>query len=248
MSVLLGCTAVGYTAAMLTATNLSKTFGPQILFADTSLQLDAGKRYGIVGANGSGKSTLLRILTGEEGASSGSVSVLKRARIGILGQDHFAWEDTPILDVVMMGNTELWSAMQEKEALLDAEDFDDVRYGQLEDIVLQFDGYSLHARAGEILEGLGIASALHEQPLRVLSGGFKLRVLLGQTLASEPDLLLLDEPTNHLDILSIQWLEVFLAGFRGCAVVISHDHRFLNRVCTHILDVDYQRVTQYRGN
>ena len=233
---------------MLTATNLSKTFGTQVLFADTSLQLDAGKRYGIVGANGSGKSTLLRIFTGEEGSSSGSVSVLKRARVGMLGQDHFALEDNTILDVVMMGNTELWAAMQEKEALLDAEDFDDARYGQLEDIVLQFDGYSLHARAGEILEGLGIASALHDQPLRVLSGGFKLRVLLGQTLAAEPDLLLLDEPTNHLDILSIQWLEDFLASFRGCAVVISHDHRFLNRVCTHILDVDYQRITQYSGN
>ena len=233
---------------MLTATNLSKTFGTQVLFSDASLQLDAGKRYGIVGANGAGKSTLLRILTGEEGPSAGSVMVQKRARIGVLGQDHFAYEDTPIRDVVMMGNTELWAAMEEKEVILDAEEFDDARYSLLEDIVLRFDGYSLHARAGEILEGLGIATALHDEPLRVLSGGFKLRVLLGQTLASEPDLLLLDEPTNHLDILSIQWLEDFLTGFRGCAVVISHDHRFLDRVSTHILDVDYAQVTQYTGN
>ena len=239
---------MGYTAAMLTATNLSKTFGAQVLFTDTSLQLDAGKRYGIVGANGSGKSTLLRILTGEDGTTTGSVAVLKRARIGVLGQDHFAWEDTPIRDVVMMGNAELWAAMQEKEEILAAPEFDDARYGHREDIVLRFNGYSLHARAGEILEGLGIATALHDQPLRVLSGGFKLRVLLGQTLSSEPDLLLLDEPTNHLDILSIQWLEDFLGNFRGCAVVVSHDHRFLNRVCTHILDVDYARVTQYKGN
>ncbi|MFT5680306.1 MAG: ATPase subunit of ABC transporter with duplicated ATPase domains [Myxococcota bacterium] len=233
---------------MLTATNLSKIFGTQVLFADTSLQLDAGKRYGIVGANGSGKSTLLRMLTGEEGPSEGTVIVQKRARIGVLGQDHFAYEDTSIREVVMMGNTELWAAMAEKEVILAADEFDDARYSQLEDIVLRFDGYSLHARAGEILEGLGIATAQHDEPLSVLSGGFKLRVLLGQTLASEPDLLMLDEPTNHLDILSIQWLEDFLGSFRGCAVVISHDHRFLDRISTHILDVDYAQVTQYTGN
>jgi ATPase subunit of ABC transporter with duplicated ATPase domains len=140
--------------------------------------------------------------------------------------------------------------MQEKERLLEnaAESFDADRYGELEDYILQNDGYSFEARAGEILEGLQIPTRLHREPLSVLSGGFKLRVLLGQTLAAKPDLLLLDEPTNHLDILSIRWLEKFIIDFKGCALVVSHDHRFLNNVCTHILDVDYERVMPYKGN
>ncbi len=235
---------------MLTISELSKTYGPQVLFEDASLQFNSGSRYGIVGANGSGKSTLLRILCEEESASSGSVSRVKKARVGMLEQDHFAYEQMPILQVVMMGNEVLWNAMVEKEALLDRahEEFDDEKYTRLEDIVLQYDGYSLEARAAEILEGLNIPTASHQEPLSVLSGGYKLRALLGKTLASEPDILLLDEPTNHLDILSIQWLESFLQGYSGCAVVVSHDHRFLNRVCTHIVDVDYERVTLYRGN
>ena len=235
---------------MLTVTDLSKTFGAQVLFEDVHIQLDKGKRYGIVGANGSGKSTFLRILTGEETASTGDVSRLKRARVGVLSQDHFAYEDTAILDVVMMGHTELWSAMQEREALLDRahEYFDEDRYVVLEDLISRHDGYELESRAGSILEGLNIPTASHQQPLSTLSGGFKLRVLLGQVLAARPDILLLDEPTNHLDILSIQWLETFLQGFKGCSVVVSHDHRFLNRTSTHIIDVDYQRVKLYKGN
>ncbi len=235
---------------MLTATDLAMEYGSQTLFRDVSLQLGADKRYGIVGANGSGKSTLLRILSGEESSSAGEVTRPKAVRLGVLEQDHFAYEDVPILDVVMMGNEVLWSAMVEKELLLARahEEFDDDRYSRLEDIVIAHDGYGLEARAGAILEGLGIPVAVHRQPLRVLSGGFKLRALLGKTLAAQPDLLFLDEPTNHLDILAIRWLEQFLQGFRGCAVVVSHDHRFLDAVCTHILDVDYERVTRYRGN
>ncbi|MEZ4239728.1 MAG: ABC-F family ATP-binding cassette domain-containing protein [Myxococcota bacterium] len=212
------------------------------------MQLDGGNRYGIVGANGAGKSTLLRILSGQESSSSGDVVRPKSARIGVLDQDHFRYEDTRILDLVMMGNEELWAAMQEKEALLAADDFDDARYSALEDVVLRFDGYSLESRAGAILEGLGIPVAVHDQPLRVLSGGFKLRALLAKVLAAEPDQLFLDEPTNHLDILAIRWLEEFLAQYRGTAVVVSHDLRFLDAVCTHILDVDYERVTTYRGD
>ncbi|MCB9780705.1 MAG: ABC-F family ATP-binding cassette domain-containing protein [Alphaproteobacteria bacterium] len=235
---------------MITVTDLSKTFGTRDLFRDCSLQLDAGKRYGIVGANGSGKSTLLRILTGDETASTGTITMPRNARVGVLSQDHFAYEQTRILDVVMMGNKVLWDAMVEKEALLEnaGEHFDADRYSQLEDIVLAHDGYGLPARAGEILEGLGVPTSVHEQPLAVLSGGFKLRVLLGQTLASDPDILFLDEPTNHLDILAIAWLEQFLLSFSGCAVVVSHDHRFLDAACTHIIDVDYERVIVYPGN
>lgn len=235
---------------MITIRDLSKSYGDQTLFAESSLQLDVGSRYGVVGANGSGKSTFLRILSSMEEPSTGEVIYPRKARVGILSQDHFQYEDTPIIDVVMMGNQELWDAMQAKEKILaNAEnEFDAERYSALEDIILQHGGYEMEVRAAQILEGLSIPSAVHHEPLSTLSGGFKLRVLLGQTLAADPDVLLLDEPTNHLDILSMRWLEVFLSGFKGCVVVVSHDHRFLDNVCTHIIDVDYERLTLYRGN
>jgi len=235
---------------MITATDLGKDFGAQTLFQSASFQLNPGGRYGLVGANGSGKTTLLRMLAGDEEPSIGAVSRARRLSLGILEQDHFQFEALPIIDVVMMGHTTLWQAMADKEAILDQADteFDADRYAELEDIVVSLEGYSFEARSGEILEGLGIPSELHRQPLSTLSGGFKLRVLLARVLASDPDCLFLDEPTNHLDILSIRWLEKFFLDFPGCAVVISHDHRFLNNVCTHILDVDYETVTLYTGN
>ncbi len=233
---------------MLTATGLTMTFGPQTLFEGADLQLDAGRRYGIVGANGSGKSTLLRVLAGQQLSSAGEIGLPKGCRVGVLDQDHFRFEDIRIIDVVMMGHAELWAAMSEKEALLARDDFDEERYGELEDTVMRLDGYGLESKAEQILEGLGIAAVQHREPLRVLSGGFKLRALLGQTLASEPDLLLLDEPTNHLDILAIRWLEQHLLKFEGCAVVVSHDLQFLDEVCTDILDIDYERVTAYPGS
>ncbi|MCP3994868.1 MAG: ABC-F family ATP-binding cassette domain-containing protein, partial [bacterium] len=219
---------------MLTISNLGKHHGAQTLFSDASVQFNAGSRYGVVGANGSGKSTILRIVSGEEEASSGTVSIPRRSRVGVLQQDHFRYEQVPILDVVMMGHHELWEAMVAKEALLEKaeEEFDADRYSQLEDVIMRHDGYSLEARAAEILSGLNIPPRVHREPLSVLSGGFKLRALLGQVLASDPDIMLLDEPTNHLDILSIRWLETFLEGYKGCAIVVSHDHRFLNNVCT----------------
>ncbi len=237
---------------MITITGLSKHYGGQILFDDVHLQLHAGSRYGIVGANGAGKSTLLRILAGEESASGGDVQMPRRAHVGVLSQDHFAYEDVPILDVVMMGRRALWADMQRKDQMLAAAEaglpFDADLFGELEDRILREGGYELEANAAEVLEGLNIPTAKHRQPLRVLSGGYKLRALLGQVLVSRPDILLLDEPTNHLDILSVAWLERFLAEYKGCAVVVSHDHRFLDNVCTHILDVDYEVVTQYKGN
>jgi len=235
---------------MISITNLSKRFGDQTLFADASIQFRAGERYGVVGANGSGKSTLLRIVSGEELPNAGEVAIPKRAVIGVLKQDHFRCETERILDVVMMGNTALWRAMVEKEALLAQaeQNFDTERYAELEDIVLREDGYRFEARAGEILEGLGIPTERHVEPLSALSGGFKLRVLLAQVLAADPDLLLLDEPTNHLDILSIRWLERFLESFTGCTLVVSHDHRFLDNVATQIVDVDYETLTVYPGN
>ncbi len=237
---------------MVTLTDISKRYGGRILFQDVNLQLHQGCRYGIVGANGAGKSTLLRILSNEESSSTGIVQMPRRARIGVLEQDHFQYDDTRILDVVMMGRTEAWDAMQAKEAMLDAADrgepFDADRFAELEDTFLRLGGYELEARAAEVLDGLNIPADKHDQPLSVLSGGYKLRVLLGQVLAGEPEILLLDEPTNHLDIVSIAWLEKFLAGYPGVAVIVSHDHLFLDNVCNYILDVDYERVLQYKGN
>ena len=235
---------------MISISNLAKYFGDRVLFEDVSMQFNKGERYGIVGANGCGKSTLLKILTGEESQSDGDLSIPKRAVLGVLEQDHFQFEEERIVDVVMMGNAPLWSAMVEKEKILaNAEnEFDGDRYAELEDIIIRGDGYGLESRAGEILEGLGIATEVHEQPLSTLSGGFKLRVLLAQVLAAEPDALLLDEPTNHLDILSIRWLEQFLESYRGVAILISHDHHFLDTVATAIVDVDYQTIKSYTGN
>jgi ATPase subunit of ABC transporter with duplicated ATPase domains len=235
---------------VIAVSNLSKHYADHTLFAGVSLQFDPGHRYGVVGANGSGKSTLLKILAGEESASEGDISMPRRATLGVLKQDHFRYENDRILDVVMMGSTELWNAIQEKERILAraADHFDGDRYAELEDVILRRGGYTLEARAGEILEGLGIATELHPQALSTLSGGFKLRVLLAQVLASEPDVLLLDEPTNHLDILSIRWLERFLEEFSGAALVVSHDHRFLDNVATSIVDVDYETIKIYPGN
>ena len=235
---------------MISVSGLGKSYGTQVLFSEATFQLNMGERYGLVGANGSGKSTLLRILATQEIPSTGTVAIQKRMRLGVLRQDHFAFESERIRDVVIMGNRQLWEALSEKEELLAKaeESFDADRYAELEDIVLKFDGYTAEARAAEILEGLGIPDSKHLEPLSTLSGGFKLRVLLAQTLAADPEALLLDEPTNHLDILSIRWLEKFLQDFKGVVVVVSHDHRFLDNVCSYILDVDYETVALYRGD
>jgi ATPase subunit of ABC transporter with duplicated ATPase domains len=231
-------------------TDLGKSYGQQTLFEGVSLQFNPGNKYGLVGANGSGKSTFLKILTGEELQSEGDINMPKRLKLGVLQQDHYRYEHMPILEVAMMGNHEVWEAMVEKERLLEnaAEEFDADRYAEVEDLILRHDGYTLEARAGEVLEGLGIPTEIHRNALSTLSGGFKLRVLLAQVLAADPDALLLDEPTNHLDILSIRWLEKFLEDYKGLALVISHDHRFLDNICTHIVDVDYETIMIYPGN
>jgi ATPase subunit of ABC transporter with duplicated ATPase domains len=235
---------------MISVSNLKKEFGDRVLFEGAAFQLNPGQRYGLVGANGSGKTTLLNILTGDLEASAGTVSVPKSARLGVLRQDQFLYEDQEVLGVALMGNPELWEALVGKEAVLARahEHFDADRFSELEETIQRHDGYTAEARAAAILEGLGLPAAVHRRPLSTLSGGFKLRVLLAQVLASAPDVLLLDEPTNHLDILSIRWLEKFLQDFAGPVVVISHDHRFLDNVCTNILDVDYETVTLYHGN
>src|SRR6476659_6606998 len=233
---------------MISISKLAKSFGGRVLFEDVSLQLNAGARYGLVGANGSGKTTLLRILAGDEPASEGSFTIAPGARIGVLRQDRFLDDSKIIGDLAMMGEAKVWQALQERARIVDHGEGDPNRLAAIEDTLAHFDGFSLEARATTVLEGLGIPIALHRQPLSTLSGGFKLRVLLAQVLVGGPDALFLDEPTNHLDSLSIRWLEKFLAEYRGVAVVISHDQRVLDNVATHILDVDYETILPYTGN
>jgi ATPase subunit of ABC transporter with duplicated ATPase domains len=233
---------------MISISKLGKSFAGRTLFEDVSLQLNAGARYGLVGANGSGKTTFLKILAGDEPASDGAFVIQTGARVGVLRQDRFLDDREIIGDLAMMGEAKVWSALQERARIVDHGGEDSNRLADLEDILSHFDGYTLPARATAVLEGLGIPIAVHRQPLATLSGGFKLRVLLAQVLIGGPDALFLDEPTNHLDILSIRWLERFLAAYRGAALVISHDQRFLDNFATHILDVDYQTILPYTGN
>jgi ATPase subunit of ABC transporter with duplicated ATPase domains len=232
---------------MIWTTELAKAYGSRTLFEDVSLQLNPGNRYGLVGANGSGKSTFLRILAGDEEASAGEVRIAKGARLGVLRQDRFLADEEIILDLAMRGDTIVHAALAEQHALAASPNPDPHRLADLEDRIGAHDGYTLEARAARVLEGLGIPTASHRQQLGTLSGGFKLRVLLAQVLMAGSDLLLLDEPTNHLDILSIRWLEKFLADYGGCAVIISHDQRFLDNVTSHTLDVDYRTIGLYTG-
>ena len=233
---------------MIGITDLGKSYGARTLFEGVSLKLVSGCRYGLVGANGSGKTTLLEIISGDEPASEGTVAIDKGARVGVLRQDRFLRDEDAILDVAMAGDELVTRALEELRELSASESPDPMRLVELEDLVRAHDGHTLEARTSAVLEGLGIPIRAHRQPLATLSGGFKLRVLLAQVLIGGPDVLLLDEPPNHLDILSIRWLEKFLAAYRGCAIVISHDQRFLDNVASHILDVDYGTVTLYPGN
>lgn len=236
---------------MIALNQVEMAFGDRLLFCDVNLILNSGSCYALVGANGSGKSTFFKLMTGEEELSLGEIIIPKDATLGWLKQDQFRYEDTRIMDVVLQGKPILWSALQERELLLASEDWTDaigLRYAALEDTVLHYDGYSAEAEIATILEGLGIPLAYHHKPLNALSGGYKLRVLLAQTLFQRPSILLLDEPTNHLDILSIQWLEKFLkTDFRGLIIFISHDVEFINNIADYILDIDYGEIRQYSG-
>lgn len=232
---------------MIGTSNLGKSWADRVLFENVSLKLNAGSRYGLVGANGSGKTTFLKILAGDEPASEGVVTIPRNARVGVLRQDRFADDAERVLDAAMQGDEIAWAALSEQREITEGRG-DPERLAHLEDVLRAHDGYTLEARASAVLEGLGIARSQHHGPLSALSGGFKLRVLLARVLVGGSDALLLDEPTNHLDIVSIRWLEKFLSAYKGCVMVISHDQRFLDNVTTHILDVDYKTITQYTGN
>ncbi len=233
---------------MIVVSSLGKHFGPKTLFEEVSLQLNPGCRYGLVGANGSGKTTFLKMLAGDEPIDAGTISFGKAIRLGVLRQDQFASDDELILDTAMRGDTDVHRALSELDRLSHTDSPDAHHMAELNEIVARGDGYTLESRAREILVGLGIPSESLQQRLGTLSGGFKLRVLLGQVLVGRPDVLLLDEPTNHLDILSIRWLEKFLQNYAGCALVISHDRRFLDAIANRMLDVDYGTITEYAGN
>ncbi len=236
---------------MFAITQLSMRFGAKILFKNSSLQFNPGNHYGLIGANGSGKSTFLKILDGEITPESGSISLPQQLSLGALKQEHFIYENEKILDVVLRGRKILWNALENKKELLKSLNFAEREceaLTQLEKIIHEQDGYVSESEAAKLLEGLGIRNEWHCQPLHVLSGGYKLRVLLAQVLFGRPDILLLDEPTNHLDLFSIKWLEGYLRNFPGTLLVTSHDRDFLNGVCDHIVDFDYGTIKIYKGN
>lgn len=234
--------------ASIQVQEVTKVYGLKKLFIDVSVNFSSGRRYGITGPNGAGKSTFLKILSGELEPDTGSV--FRPKRTGVLKQDHFMYESWRVLDVVISGNQPLWEALEEKQALLaqsEHSDADGVRLGEIECVIAEEDGYSAEADAGELLSGLGIPESDHEKCMSELPGGRRLRVLLAQALFGNPEALLLDEPTNNLDIESIRWLERFLQNYRGVLLTVSHDRRFLNEICTHIADIDYETIIVYTG-
>jgi ATPase subunit of ABC transporter with duplicated ATPase domains len=236
---------------MLSTTNLSIQFEAKPLFEHVSVKFADGNRYGLIGANGSGKSTLMKILGGDMEPSSGDVVLQAGMRLGKLNQNQFAYEDQRVLDVVMQGHAEMWHAMQERDRIYadpEASDEDYMKAAELEAKFAEYGGYTAEARAGSILIDAGIDQSRHDGPMREVPPGLKLRVLLAQALFSRPDVLLLDEPTNNLDIHSIGWLERALNDYDATMVIISHDRHFLNQVCTHIADLDYQQLKIYPGS
>jgi ATPase subunit of ABC transporter with duplicated ATPase domains len=236
---------------MLSTSNIAIQFGAKPLFEQVTVKFSDGNRYGLIGANGCGKSTLMKILGGDQEPSIGDVMLQAGLRMGKLNQNQFGYEDQRVLDVVMQGHTELWQAMTQRDLIYadaNATDEDYMRAAELEARFAEYDGYSAEARAGSILSDAGIDESLHGGLMRAVPPGLKLRVLLAQALFSRPDVLLLDEPTNNLDINSIRWLEGVLNAADATMIIISHDRHFLNQVCTHIADLDFQRLKIYPGN
>jgi ATPase subunit of ABC transporter with duplicated ATPase domains len=233
---------------MISTSAVSMRFGSKVLFEDVSTTFSKGRRYGLTGPNGSGKSTFMKLLTGESEPQRGTV--VRPRKLGVLRQDQYAFDKLRVIDTVIMGNRRLWDALAERDQLYakpDMSNEDGMRLGELEGIVGEEDGYSAESDAAVLLHGLDIADALHQRTMAELQGGQKVRVLLAQALFGNPEALLLDEPTNHLDLDSIHWLEEFLTRYDGTLIVISHDRHFLNRVCTHIADIDYETIITYTG-
>ncbi len=233
---------------MISVSNVSMRYGAKVLFDEVSTAFTPGKRYGLTGPNGAGKSTFMNLLTGELEPQKGTV--VRPRKFGVLRQDQFAFDAYRVIDTVIMGNKRLWAAMEEREVIYEKAELtneDGMRLGELEGIVGEEDGYSAETDAALLLQGLDLPDELHERKMGELQGGQKVRVLLAQALFGQPMALLLDEPTNHLDLDSIHWLQGFLNNYDGTLIVISHDRHFLNSVCTHIADIDYQTIITYTG-
>ncbi len=236
---------------MITVSNLSLRYGKRTLFEEVNLKFIRGNCYGVIGANGAGKSTFMKILSGEIDPTSGSVSFTPGERMAVLNQNHYAFDEFSVIETVLKGHAELYSVMKEKDELYAKEDFtekDGERAGDLENIFAEMDGWNAENNAATMLSNLGIKEDLHYKLLKELDGNQKVRVLLAQALFGKPDILLLDEPTNDLDIHTISWLEDFLAGYEGIILVVSHDRHFLDTVCTHVVDIDFGKMTIYTGN
>ena len=236
---------------MLNANGVTVRFGKRVLFEDVNIKFTKGNCYGIIGANGAGKSTFLKVLSGELEPSKGEVSLEKGARLSILKQDHFAYEDYTVIDTVIMGNKELYDIMKEKEEIYSKPDFseeDGMKAAKLEERFAELDGWNAESDAAMLLNDLGIVPEDHYKQMKEIEPRTKVKVLLAQSLFGNPDVLLLDEPTNDLDLKSIEWLQEFLINYENTVIVVSHDRYFLNKVCTYIADVDFGKITLYPGN
>ncbi|NNM54479.1 MAG: ATP-binding cassette domain-containing protein [Spirochaetales bacterium] len=236
---------------MITVNNVSLAYGKRTLFKEVNLKFTPGNCYGLIGANGAGKSTFVKILSGEIESDTGEVQIPGNARLAVLKQDQFAYDEYTVLQTVILGYEKLWKVMQEREALYAKENMTDdegLRVAELEGEFAEMGGWEAESEAGTLLSGLGIGEKYHQKFMKDLEGGEKVRVLLAQALFGNPDILLLDEPTNHLDLESIHWLQDFLEKFPNTVIVVSHDRHFLNQVCTHIADIDFGAITLYVGN
>ncbi|WP_418747785.1 ABC-F family ATP-binding cassette domain-containing protein [Frisingicoccus sp.] len=236
---------------MISANNVTLRLGKRALFEDVNIKFTEGNCYGLIGANGAGKSTFLKILSGKLEPSKGDITINQGERLSVLEQDHYKYDDFQVLDTVIMGNARLYEIMKEKDAIYMKEDFteeDGIRASELEGEFAELNGWEAESDAAILLNGLGIEPDLHYAMMRDLDGGQKVKVLLAKALFGNPDVLLLDEPTNHLDLDAIAWLEEFLINFQNTVIVVSHDRYFLNKVCTHIADIDYGKIQLYAGN
>ena len=236
---------------MIQAVNVTLRLGKKALFEDVNIKFTEGNCYGLIGANGAGKSTFLKILSGQLESTSGEVVITPGQRLSVLEQDHFKYDEFPVLDTVIMGNARLYEIMKEKEAIYAKEDFSDedgIRASELEAEFAEMDGWEAESNAASLLNGLGIETEHHYSLMKDLNGSQKVKVLLAKALFGNPDILLLDEPTNHLDLDAIAWLEDFLIEFENTVIVVSHDRYFLNKVCTQIADIDYGKIQLYAGN
>ena len=236
---------------MISASNVTLRLGKKALFEEVNIKFTEGNCYGLIGANGAGKSTFLKILSGVLEPTNGDVIITPGQRLSVLEQDHFKYDDFPVLDTVIMGNARLYEIMKEKDAIYAKEDFSDedgIRASELEGEFAEMDGWEAESNAASLLNGLGVDTDFHDSLMKDLNGSQKVKVLLAKALFGNPDILLLDEPTNHLDLDAIAWLEEFLINFENTVIVVSHDRYFLNKVCTHIADIDYGKIQLYAGN